>query len=79
MSRSLFGAKESKPAPVKLMDLDTDARVDAVITFYEDCSREKFDANEKRYKGLLNSPEISEPQFEAVVEAHDRRKVELGL
>ena len=57
----------------------TDARVDAAITFYEDCSREKFDANEKRYKGLLNNPDISEPQFEAVVEAHDRRKVELGL
>jgi len=71
--------KESKPAPAKLMDLDTDARVDAAITFYEDCSREKFDANEKRYKGLLNSPDLSEPQFEAVVEAHDRRKVELGL
>ena len=68
-----------QPEAKKLMDLDTDARVDAAITFYEDCSREKFDANEKRYKGLLNNPDISEPQFEAVVEAHDRRKVELGL
>ena len=24
------------------MDLDTDARVDAAITFYEDCSKEKM-------------------------------------
>ena len=68
-----------QPEAKKLMDLDTDARVDAAITFYEDCSREKFDANEKRYKGLLNNQNLSEPQFEAVVEAHDRRKVELGL
>ena len=71
--------KESKPTPTKLMDLDTEARVDAAVTFYENCSVDKFEQNEKRYKGLLNSPEISEPQFEAVVEAHDRRKVELGL
>lgn len=71
--------QEAQPKPKKLMDLDTDARVDAAITFYEDCSKEKFDANEKRYKGLLNNPDLSEPQFEAVVEAHDKRKVELGL
>lgn len=71
--------KEGKPTPKKLMDLDTDARVDAALEFYENCSVEKFEQNEKRYKGLLNSHDISEPQFEAVVEAHDRRKVELGL
>ena len=71
--------KESKPAPAKLMDLDTEARVDAAITFYEDCSSEKFNQFEKRYKNLLNSPDLSEPQFEAVVEAHDKRKVELKL
>ena len=65
--------------PKKLMDLDTDARVDAALTFYEDCSTEKFNQFEKRYKNLLNSPDLSEPQFEAVVEAHDKRKVELGL
>lgn len=71
--------KESKPAPAKLMDLDTEARVDAAITFYEDCSTDKFNQFEKRYKNLLNSPDLSEPQFEAVVEAHDKRKVELKL
>lgn len=73
-------ADEFKEAqPKKLMDLDTEARVDAAITFYEDCSIEKFNQFEKRYKNLLNSPDLSEPQFEAVVEAHDKRKVELGL
>ena len=71
--------KEGKPAQAKLMNLDTDARVDAALTFYEDCSAENFEKNEKRYKGLLNNPDISEPQFEAVVNAHDKRKVELQL
>jgi len=71
--------KEAKPQPAKLMNLDTEARVDAAITFYEDCSDKQFEANEKRYKNLLNSPDLSEPQFEAVVEAHDKRKVELQL
>ena len=62
------------------MDLDTDARVDAAITFYEDCSKEKFDANEKRYKGLLNSPDLSEPQFPMLLLKHMiEEKVELGL
>lgn len=71
--------QEAQPTPKKLMDLDTEARVDAALTFYENCSAEKFEQNEKRYKNLLNSPDISEPQFEAVVEAHDKRKVELSL
>ena len=71
--------KFKEEQPKKLMDLDTDARVDAALTFYEDCSTEKFNQFEKRYKNLLNSPDLSEPQFEAVVEAHDKRKVELGL
>ena len=65
--------------PKKIMNLDTEARVDAAITFYEDCSMEKFIANEKRFKSLLNSADITESQFEAVVEAHQKRKVELSL
>lgn len=65
--------------PKKLMNLDTEARVDAAIVFYEDCSMDKFVANEKRYKSLLNSADITEPQYDAVVEAHDKRKVELMI
>ena len=61
------------------MNLDTEARVDAAIEFYDNCSAENFEKNEKRYKGLLNNPDISEPQFEAVGNAHDKRKVELEL
>ena len=65
--------------PKKLMDLDTFARVDAAIEFYETCSAEKFEENEKRYKNLLNSPDITEKAYEAVVEAHNKRKVELMI
>ncbi len=65
--------------PKKIMNLDTEARVDAAITFYEDCNMDKFIANEKRYKNLLNSADITEPQYEAVVEAHNKRKVELMI
>ena len=65
--------------PKKLMNLDTEARVDAAITFYEDCNMDKFIANEKRYKSLLNSADITEPQYNAVVEAHNKRKVELMI
>ena len=61
------------------MNLDTEARVDAAITFYEDCNMDKFIANEKRYKNLLNSADITEPQYNAVVEAHNKRKVELTI
>ena len=65
--------------PKKIMNLDTEARVDAAITFYEDCNMDKFIANEKRYKNLLNSADITEPQYNAVVEAHNKRKVELTI
>ncbi len=42
----------------------------AYITFY------KF---EIIYKNLLNNTDINEQQYEAVVEAHDKRKVELMI
>jgi hypothetical protein len=68
---------EEKPKP--LMNLDTEARVDAAITFYENCNQSRFADNEKRYKNLLNNADINEQQYEAVVEAHDKRKVELMI
>ena len=71
--------KESKPEPRKLMNLDTAARVDAALTFYDDCSAGRFEENEKRYKNLINSPDVNEEQFNMVVEAHDKRKLELQL
>jgi hypothetical protein len=69
--------QEAQPKP--LMELDTAARVDAAVEFYETCSAEKFEANEKRFQNLLNSRDITEPQFQAAVEAHQKRKLELGL
>jgi hypothetical protein len=59
------------------MELDLDARVDAALTFYESCDAKRFADNESRYKKLINSPDLSEPQYEQLVEAHDKRKTEL--
>jgi len=69
--------QEAQPKP--LMDLDTSARVDAALEFYKDCTGPTFVANEKRYQNLLNSRDITEEQYNAVVDAHDTRKVELSL
>lgn len=69
--------QEAQPKP--LMNLDTHARVDAALEFYKDCTGPTFVANEKRYQNLLNSRDISEEQYNAVVDAHDARKVELSL
>jgi len=69
--------QEAQPKP--LMNLDTHARVDAALEFYKDCTGPTFVANEKRYQNLLNSRDINEEQYNAVVDAHDARKVELSL
>ena len=63
----------------RIMSLDTFDRVDAAIEFYETCSADKFQQNEKRYAKLLNSPDITEKAYEAVVEAHNKRKLELEI
>ena len=69
--------KASDAAPKPSMELDLDARVDAALTFYENCDAKRFADNESRYKKLINSPDLSEPQYEQLVEAHDKRKTEL--
>jgi hypothetical protein len=66
-----------KPQGQPSMDLDLEARVDMALQFYENCDAKRFADNEARYKKLLNSPDLSEPQYEQLVEAHDKRKVEL--
>ena len=66
-----------KPTGQPSMDLDLEARVDAALTFYEHCDAQRFASNESRYKKLINSPDLSEPQYEQLVEAHDKRKTEL--
>lgn len=67
----------TKPTAQPSMDLDLEARVDMALQFYENCDAKRFADNEARYKKLLNSPDLSEPQYEQLVEAHDKRKVEL--
>jgi len=69
--------KASDAAPKPSMELDLAARVDAALTFYENCDAQRFASNESRYKKLINSPDLSEPQYEQLVEAHDKRKTEL--
>lgn len=66
-----------KPTGQPSMDLDLEARVDAALTFYEHCGPQRFASNENRYKKLINSPDLSEAQYEQLVEAHDKRKTEL--
>ena len=66
-------AAQAAPA----MTLDTDARVDASIEFYADCDAKKFAAAEAKYQKLMNSPDLTEYQYNRLVEAHDKRKVEL--
>jgi len=68
-----------KATPAAAAIIPADERVDALITFYENCDSEKFAAAESKYKKMINSPEISEHQYERMVEAHDKRKLELMI
>jgi len=65
--------KEATPS----MTLNIDDRVDAMLTFYENCTQEQFDKAESKYTKIINSPDLSEAQYEQVLEAHEKRKVEL--
>jgi hypothetical protein len=73
--------KEAKPQNTgnPQMGLDIEARVDAMLEFYENCGAEKFVQAEAKYKKVLNMPELNEEQFNMIVEAHDKRKVELMI
>jgi len=71
--------KEVTKTPAAAAIIPADERVDALVEFYENCDAEKFAAAETKYKKMLNSPEISEHQYDRMVEAHDKRKMELML
>ena len=68
-------AKPKEAAPS--MTLNIDDRVDAMLTFYENCTQEQFDKAESKYTKIINSPDLTEAQYEQVLEAHEKRKVEL--
>ena len=72
-------ASEAAPKPYDgpKMGMTMDDRIDAMITFYENCTQERFDKAEPKYEKLINSPDLTEYQYERMVEAHEKRKVEL--
>ena len=65
--------------PAAAAIIPTDERVDALVAFYENCDAEKFAAAEKKYKSMINNITINEEQYDRMVEAHDKRKMELML
>ena len=68
-------AKPKEAAPS--MTLSLQDRLDAMLTFYENCTQEQFDKAESKYIKIINSPDLTEAQYEQVLEAHEKRKVEL--
>ena len=66
-----------KPTGAPKMEMPLEDRVDAMLQFYENCDSSRFAAAEAKYKKLINSPDLTEAQYERMVEAHDKRKVEL--
>ena len=72
-------ASEAAPKPFggPKMEMPLEDRVDAMLQFYENCDNQRFAAAEAKYKKLINSPDLTEAQYERMVEAHDKRKVEL--
>ena len=71
-----FKAAKPKQATPS-MTLNLEDRVDAMLTFYENCTQEQFDKAESKYTKIINSPDLTEAQYEQVLEAHEKRKVEL--
>ena len=61
------------------LSIDQAERIDALLEFYEDCNLERFEQAEKKYVKVLNMVGIGEEQYNQIVEAHDKRKKELGL
>ena len=59
------------------LNINLEERIDAMLTFYENCNAERFLAAEKKYEKMLNSVGIGENEYAKIVEAHDKRKAEL--
>jgi hypothetical protein len=71
--------EQSEPEPTgePKMEMTLEDRVDNMLTFYENCDAQKFAVAETKYKKLINTPSLSETQYNKMVEAHDKRKTEL--
>lgn len=59
------------------LSINLEERIEAMLEFYEDCNMERFLAAEKRYEKMLNTVGLGEPEYNKIVEAHDKRKAEL--
>jgi len=59
------------------MEMTIEDRVDNMLAFYENCDAEKFVQAEAKYKKLINAPHLPEGKYDEMVEAHDKRKLEL--
>lgn len=72
--------KASKPAQMdKPMELDFQARFDATLQFYENCTAAAFEKFEPKYQKFLDSKEMTEEQFDLLTAAHSKRKTELKI
>jgi hypothetical protein len=59
------------------LNMTTDDRFEASLTFYEGLSKtdkDLFLAGEKSYKRLINTPDLTEEQFDKVIKAHNEAK-----
>ena len=59
------------------MELDLDARVDAAIEFYQDCTLKRFIDNESRFKKLLETKGLTSDQYDQLYSAHHNRGKQL--
>ena len=71
--------QQSNKSPETALVIPMDERIEAAITFYENCNAENFEKGEKKYQKLLNAVGISEDDYNRLVEAHDKRKLELEV
>ena len=71
--------EQSEPEPTgePKMEMTLEDRVDNMLAFYENCDAQKFAVAETKYQKLINTPNLSESQYDKMVEAHDKRKLEL--
>ena len=69
--------EQPEPTGEPKMEMTLEDRVDNMLAFYENCDAQKFAVAETKYQKLINTPNLSESQYDKMVEAHDKRKLEL--
>jgi len=72
-----YSNSETKITDIKVADLDQ--KVEAAISFYQNCNKQRFLEFENRYNKLLNMIGLEEHQYQEIMETHDKRKEELKI